>query len=105
MTLWYRAPELLLLSERYGPAVDVWSAGVIFGELVTRDHLFPGQQEDDQLRLIVDTCGVPSEADWPGVMGLPGWRSEWVPGTRGSTLEKRIAGRLPPDGMDLLKQW
>eukprot|EP01108_Squamamoeba_japonica_P007036 TRINITY_DN5850_c0_g1_i1.p2 TRINITY_DN5850_c0_g1~~TRINITY_DN5850_c0_g1_i1.p2 ORF type:complete len:410 (-),score=142.00 TRINITY_DN5850_c0_g1_i1:5-1234(-) len=104
VTLWYRAPELLLLSERYGPAVDIWSAGVIFGELVTRDHLFPGQQEADQIRLIFETCGVPTEVEWPGVMGLAGWNSRWVPGTRGSTLDARMNGRLPEDGLTLLKQ-
>jgi len=43
VTLWYRAPELLLGARHYGPAVDMWAIGCILGELLLRSALFPGQ--------------------------------------------------------------
>ena len=49
VTLWYRAPEVLLGSERYATPVDVWSIGTIFAELATKKPLFKGDSEIDQL--------------------------------------------------------
>lgn len=49
MTLWYRAPEVLLGSPRYSTPVDVWSTGTIFAELATKKPLFHGDSEIDQL--------------------------------------------------------
>ena len=49
VTLWYRAPELLLGTEVYGTAVDMWSIGCIFGELLTKEPLLQGKNEVDQL--------------------------------------------------------
>jgi len=41
-TRWYRAPELLMLRQSYTGAVDMWSVGCIFAEMLTRKQLFPG---------------------------------------------------------------
>ena len=49
VTLWYRAPELLLGSKEYDKPVDMWSAGCIFAELMTKEALFPGRGEIDQI--------------------------------------------------------
>ena len=49
VTLWYRAPELLLGAESYGAEIDMWSIGCIFGELLTKDPLFQGKNEVEQL--------------------------------------------------------
>lgn len=49
VTLWYRAPEVLLGSSRYSCPVDVWSIGCIFAEMTTRKPLFQGDSEIDQL--------------------------------------------------------
>jgi serine/threonine protein kinase len=49
VTLWYRAPELLLGANRYSTAVDVWSVGCIFSEMATGMPLFPGRSDIDQL--------------------------------------------------------
>ena len=49
VTLWYRAPELLLGAEKYGAEVDMWSVGCIFGELLTKEPLLQGKNEVDQL--------------------------------------------------------
>jgi serine/threonine protein kinase len=49
VTLWYRAPEILLGQEIYSPPVDIWSVGVIFAEMLNKKPLFPGDSEIDQL--------------------------------------------------------
>ncbi|XP_017858963.1 PREDICTED: cyclin-dependent kinase 1 [Drosophila arizonae] len=49
VTLWYRAPEVLLGSPRYSCPVDIWSIGCIFAEMATRKPLFQGDSEIDQL--------------------------------------------------------
>lgn len=49
VTLWYRAPELLLGAENYGRAIDMWSIGCILGELLTKEPLLQGKNEVDQL--------------------------------------------------------
>ena len=49
VTLWYRAPEVLLGAQRYSCPVDVWSVGCIFAEIVNKRPLFQGDSEIDQL--------------------------------------------------------
>ncbi|OAP54654.1 hypothetical protein AYL99_11102 [Fonsecaea erecta] len=71
VTLWYRAPELLLGAEEYGVAVDVWSLGCVFAELLTKEPLFPGRNEVDQLSKIFALLGTPTREAWPGFRSLP----------------------------------
>jgi len=71
VTLWYRAPELLLGSPTYTTAIDMWAIGCIFAELIQKKPLFPGQGELDQLQKIFALLGRPSEAIWPGFDNLP----------------------------------
>jgi len=73
VSLYYRPPELLLGCRAYGPEIDVWSAGCILVELLTNDYLFAGVNETEQLDMIFQVFGTPSEEVWPGVTGLPGW--------------------------------
>jgi mitogen-activated protein kinase 6 len=63
VTRWYRAPELLLNSSEYTAAIDVWSVGCIFMELMDRKPLFPGRDHVHQLRLLMELIGTPNEAD------------------------------------------
>lgn len=63
VTRWYRAPELLLSCDHYTASIDVWSVGCILAELLGRRPLFPGKDYVDQLKLIIKTCGPPSEDD------------------------------------------
>lgn len=81
VTLWYRAPEILLGSPTYTPAVDVWAVGCIFAELVLMDALIQGKGELDQLSKMSQLLGSPREAIWPGFLELPN--------------AKRIAFRAP----------
>lgn len=82
VTLWYRAPEILLGTKLYSNAVDVWSLGCIFAEMATRRALFPGDSEIDQLFRIFRTLGTPDENIWPGVSQLRDYTSmfpRWEP--------------------------
>jgi len=71
VTLWYRAPELLLGAKNYGPAIDVWSLGCIFGELLGASPMFNGRTEIDQLQKIFKLLGTPSDKIWPEFSSLP----------------------------------
>ncbi|CAO2646147.1 Cyclin-dependent kinase 3 [Lemmus lemmus] len=102
VTLWYRAPEILLGSKFYSTAVDLWSIGCIFAEMVTGKPLFPGDSEIDQLFQIFRILGTPSEATWPGVSQLPDYQSSF-PKWTGKALEE-IVPSLGPEGKDLLLQ-
>eukprot|EP00903_Cladosiphon_okamuranus_P015297 g14132.t1 len=70
-TRWYRAPELLYGTRRYGFAVDMWAAGAVVGEMLAGRPLFPGRSDIDQLRKILEVTGSPTEATWPGAKDLP----------------------------------
>jgi len=63
VTLWYRPPSILLGSRKYTTAVDIWSAGAILAEMITKRPLFPGDSEIDQLFRIFRTCGTPKPGD------------------------------------------
>ncbi|XP_017783565.1 PREDICTED: cyclin-dependent kinase 10 isoform X2 [Nicrophorus vespilloides] len=71
VTLWYRAPELLLQAPTQTTSVDMWAAGCILGELLGHKPLLPGRTEIQQLELIVDLLGTPSDTIWPGFSNLP----------------------------------
>ncbi|XP_073303348.1 cell division control protein 2 homolog A-like [Primulina huaijiensis] len=75
VTLWYRAPEILLGSRHYSTPVDVWSVGCIFAEMVNQQALFPGDSEIDELFKIFRVMGTPNEDTWPGVTSLPDFKS------------------------------
>eukprot|EP00250_Pteridium_aquilinum_P005148 c15286_g1_i1 orf=106-1026(-) len=73
VTLWYRAPEVLLGATHYSTPVDIWSVGCIFAELSRRQPLFPGDSELQQLLHIFKLLGTPNEDVWPGVNKLRDW--------------------------------
>jgi cyclin-dependent kinase 12/13 len=126
VTLWYRAPELLLGVNTYGPKVDMWSAGYsgfpplhhskrlltfccvrahrcLFIELLTRQSPFPGREEKHQLELIVRTCGTPDERNWPGVTKLEGYKLlQGLAGHKNRLQE--VFGKFDPRALDLLSK-
>jgi len=57
VTLWYRAPELLLGLKEYSTHIDVWSIGCIFGEFLLMEPMFPGKGDMDQLSMIFKLLG------------------------------------------------
>ncbi|AYU84039.1 Protein kinase domain family protein [Leishmania donovani] len=62
-TRWYRSPEILVKSRAYSTAMDMWAIGCVIGEMLLGHPLFEGRNTLDQLRLIVEAIGVPSDAD------------------------------------------
>jgi hypothetical protein len=64
----YKAPELMFGSRSYTPAVDLWSAGCVFAELLTGGPLFPGNSDIDQICCINGVLGSIDEAAWPGAL-------------------------------------
>ncbi|EDV91101.1 cyclin-dependent kinase 2 isoform X2 [Drosophila grimshawi] len=77
VTLWYRAPEILLGTKYYSTGVDIWSLGCIFAEMIMRRSLFPGDSEIDQLYRIFRTLSTPDESKWPGVTQLPDFKAKF----------------------------
>ncbi|KAG2129199.1 Pkinase-domain-containing protein [Suillus bovinus] len=71
ITRWYRPPELLFGCRYYSSAVDIWSVGCIFAELMLRTPYLPGESDMDQLKTIFRALGTPTEEDWPGHTKLP----------------------------------
>ncbi|KAL5017497.1 hypothetical protein ScPMuIL_007086 [Solemya velum] len=61
-TRWYRAPEIMLSLVMYTTALDMWSVGCIFAEMLGRKHLFPGKDYISQMKLIIGVLGSPSES-------------------------------------------
>ncbi|GFP88360.1 cyclin-dependent kinase g-2 [Phtheirospermum japonicum] len=78
VTLWYRAPELLLGAKQYSTAIDMWSLGCIMAELLSKEPLFNGKTEFDQLDKIFKILGTPTETIWPGFSELPGVKVNFV---------------------------
>lgn len=66
-TLYYRAPELLFGETSYDYAIDIWSIGCIYGELLKGSYLFTGNSEIEQIYIYCKTFGIPTEETWPNV--------------------------------------
>ncbi|KAG0502278.1 hypothetical protein HPP92_002350 [Vanilla planifolia] len=110
VTLWYRAPELLLGSKEYSTAIDMWSLGCIMAEFLAKEPLFNGKTEFDQLDKIFRTLGTPNEKIWPGFAKLPGVKVNFVRQPYNRLREKfpptSFSGRptLSEAGFDLLNK-
>ncbi|KAG0366366.1 Cyclin-dependent kinase 3, partial [Gamsiella multidivaricata] len=102
VTLWYRAPEILMGCRHYSTAVDIWSIGCIFAEMVLKKPLFPGDSEIDELFRIFRLRGTPTEDMWPGITSLKDWKPTF-PQWHRQALEKSLP-TLCPEGVDLLDQ-
>jgi serine/threonine protein kinase len=77
VTLWYRAPEILLAGTKhnhYSVEVDIWSLGAIMAEVHNKKALFPADTEIQELTKIFSVLGTPSELSWPGVTRMPDWK-------------------------------
>lgn len=82
VTLWYRAPEILLGMRTYSWSVDIWSVACLLAEMLSGKPLFPGDSEIDQLMRIFRGLGTPDAAGWPAVAALPEWKTcypKWRP--------------------------
>lgn len=77
VTLWYRAPELLLGEKQYSTAIDIWSIGCIFAEMINKTPLFMGDSQIDQIYKIFQFSGTPDESIWPGISSYPDFKSSF----------------------------
>ncbi|KAF2269696.1 Pkinase-domain-containing protein [Lojkania enalia] len=106
VTLWYRAPEILLGGRQYSTGVDMWSVGCIFAEMCTRKPLFPGDSEIDEIFKIFRLAnwnrilGTPTEQDWPGVTSFPDFKPSFPKWGRTDIAE--VCTTLDDLGLDLL---
>jgi cyclin-dependent kinase 8/11 len=83
VTIWYRAPEILLGSKHYTKAIDMWALGCIFAELMIRSPLFPGIEKKspsgelqlNQLQKIAGWAGKLTPEIWSDCVKLPHWNA------------------------------
>mmetsp|Transcript_33880 Transcript_33880/g.34517 ORF Transcript_33880/g.34517 Transcript_33880/m.34517 type:complete len:545 (+) Transcript_33880:145-1779(+) len=80
VTRWYRAPEVLLSPGRYGKAQDIWSVACSFCELIRKCPLFPGKNTIDQVVVIIQKSGKPTEEDL-----------DFIPFERAKTFTRNIS--------------
>ncbi len=102
ITLWYRAPEILLGGRHYSTGVDMWSIGCIFAELANKRPLWPGDSEIDMLFRIFRLLGTPNESMWPGVSSLPDFKPtfpQWP-----AQKAAKACPNLCAEGQDLFKK-
>ncbi|XP_022774089.1 probable serine/threonine-protein kinase At1g54610 [Durio zibethinus] len=98
VTLWYRAPELLLGSTDYGVGIDLWSAGCLLAEMFVGRPILPGRTEVEQLHRILKLCGTPSEDFWKK-MKLP---SSFRPPQHYKPGYQEVFGDFPDSSVGLL---
>lgn len=110
ITLWYRPPELLLGAKHYDQRVDVWSAGCIFGELLTGHALFPESSEIKVFQKICERCNACSDDAWPAdFRKLQHWDRfipRKAPGEEpapGSDIFSELLAKHGPTAVDLLR--
>jgi len=107
VTRWYRAPELIMLVKDYDAAIDIWSAGCIMAELITRKVVFPGADYVKQLECIVKLVGTPTKEDITAMGGNE--RASRYAASLGSGPESKLGAMLAPFdpnplAVDLLKR-
>ncbi|EIM86789.1 Pkinase-domain-containing protein [Stereum hirsutum FP-91666 SS1] len=99
ITRWYRPPELLFGCRYYSSAVDIWSVGCIFAELMLRIPYIAGESDMDQIKKTFMALGTPTEQDWPGHKKLP----DYVPvGNFQRTPLRDVFTAASTDTLDLL---
>lgn len=103
-TRWYRAPELLYGALKYNEGIDLWAIGCIFGELLNKFPLFRGENDIEQLCLVLRALGTPTEENWPGLTELPDYNKITFPNYTPMMIEELIP-EASADALDLLKSF
>ena len=113
VTIWYRAPEVLLGTEYYTPSVDMWSAGLVLGELLLSSPCLPGETVVQQLSEILKLLGSPSPDDLAALsaMGCPDlirWRRDGLVAGRADNVERKFLAETSPHTVNVIRsllQW
>uniref|UniRef100_A0A7S2R6N6 Cyclin-dependent kinase 2 homolog n=1 Tax=Rhizochromulina marina TaxID=1034831 RepID=A0A7S2R6N6_9STRA len=104
VTLWYRAPDVLMGSQRYSTPVDIWSVGCIFAEMINGRPLFAGNSDTDQLDRIFRAMGTPTERTLPGLLELPQYDAKMPQYPSPNDLSHLVPSLASdPIGLDLLQ--
>ena len=103
VTLWYRAPDILMGSKVYSTQVDMWSVGCIFAEMITNKPLFQGASEEDQLDKIFKLVGTPDTEVWTTMKDLPLYKEDFPKYDPKEWSE--LVPELDESGLDLLSQF
>ncbi|RKP24765.1 kinase-like domain-containing protein, partial [Syncephalis pseudoplumigaleata] len=90
VTRWYRAPELFLGDDQYTRAIDIWSVGCVFGEMMIREALMPGITDADQVAKIWNYRGTPDQILEQRWQHLPLWKSLKPPSEGQPQMRKSI---------------
>lgn len=116
VTIWYRAPELLMGAKHYNKAVDCWAVGCVLAELASLRPIFKGEEakldskknvpfQKDQLLKIFEVLGTPDEREWLGIRDMPEYQNMRRLDTYQNHLSDWCSSRLrAPRGYDLLCQ-
>merc|ERR1719192_222890 len=104
VTRWYRAPEVMCSARKYDEAVDIWSVGCIFAELLLRKPLFPGGNHIEQLKIIFAVLGTPEKdsLEWIKTPEAKQWVQR-MPPSKGRNLSK-IFSNASESALDLLQK-
>ncbi|KAI7830928.1 cell division protein kinase putative [Kickxella alabastrina] len=115
VTLWYRAPDVLMGSRQYDTSIDIWSIGCIFAEMSTGLPFLAGTSIEMQILQIFRILGTPIDplapkaqpppsldTLWPSCSQLPEWKTNF-PTFRPIPLEPLLP-KLSASGIDLLKR-
>ncbi|KAI8885581.1 protein serine/threonine kinase [Backusella circina FSU 941] len=102
VTLWYRAPDVLMGSRQYSTSIDLWSTGCIFAEMASGRPIFPGSSTSDQLQKIFKVLGTPTEEIWPKMAQFPEYKRDFEIFPKISL--ETIVPKLDSLGIDLLKR-
>lgn len=106
VTVWYRAPEILLGSSAYSIGVDMWAVGCVFAEMATGNPLFGGDSEIDTIFKIFQKLGTPNEEMWPGLHELPNFKLKFPCWTaKGWDKIRNTKAQVGRNGMDLLDKF
>ncbi|KAF8167948.1 Pkinase-domain-containing protein [Crassisporium funariophilum] len=101
VTLWYRAPEILLGATTYSTAVDIWSVGCIFAELLLKEPLFQAHGELELLSMIFKLLGPPTNNSWPEYFSLPLAKTISLPSPQPNQFRQKFQ-YMTTAGIDLM---
>ncbi|KAA1466647.1 kinase-like protein [Dentipellis sp. KUC8613] len=116
VTIWYRAPELLMGAKHYNKSVDCWAVGCVMAELASLRPIFKGEEakldskknvpfQKDQFLKILEVLGTPDDKEWPGIRDMPEYQSlkrlDTYPNRLYDWCRTRISSNA---GYDLLRQ-
>ncbi|XP_050675369.1 cyclin-dependent kinase 20 [Leptidea sinapis] len=103
-TRWYRAPELLYGARYYTEKVDIWAVGCIIAEMITKKPLFAGESDIEQLAIVLQHLGTPTEETWPRHCELPDYNKITFPESPPMSWTDILPG-VEPEAIHLVKSF